>query len=678
MKKRIISLLLTLMMLFSLPVLAEDDVEEIISNAAYRIVLRTEEGDRLLGSAVLFIENNVLLTAESCCVDGDLYAIGADGEHPIVAWEVAQGTSIALMEMGTPSTAKPLVFARESSRTLPYVFGFNPEGKFTAVPLHQALRTVYQGKDLVVFAAEEGMMPGAFAADTDGNITGLVVAQQTDGKGMYIAYDPQDIYNAMMNANSVDRFCDIMLSWENGVLLVTWEDEERTGGSYAVTVTADDNHYYTVYGKNAADRSCEFLLPPGHTYYVQVQWVEEGEKAVEPVWNAMTTINVREDLFSEYGFVQSCWVTQLPSGQVVPHEAPAMEVLTTGMLQDASVETFLQINCQYRVIEQKELPMVVELFAPDGQFFFTGMSFVFDPELQEMDLAAVSVQDLLAECASFSNGSLQPGRYTLSYYIGGMFAGECSFVVEEGAAPARAPETSGFITDLTLTEKPGEVTVSWDNASLPEGAAVMVFGLCSGNTYYNYREMAPGETETVFFTVPGRRLSIWAVWYTDDVKQHRVPERTGDAYFIVEAEPEAAYTLNGFTNHHVSVVPSKDAAAAMRNELLPVEPITREAILDPDTYIFFQTRDTYQVSETSSNHPLAIVLITPDGLCFVEYGYYIFDTSLQQGDQWLQDMSGLFNSYTSLSGDKAWIPGEYRILYCIDGQIAGQYTFVLE
>ena len=66
MLKRLISLLLAAMLLLGASALADKNVNELIENALYRIVLRTDAGDSILGSGVLCVESNVLLTPASC------------------------------------------------------------------------------------------------------------------------------------------------------------------------------------------------------------------------------------------------------------------------------------------------------------------------------------------------------------------------------------------------------------------------------------------------------------------------------------------------------------------------------------------------------------------------------------------------------------------------------------
>ena len=70
MRKRILSLIVAFFLLLPCMSAGAEDVDSLIDNALYRIVLRTAEGDVLLGSGVLFLNESVLLTAEGCCREG--------------------------------------------------------------------------------------------------------------------------------------------------------------------------------------------------------------------------------------------------------------------------------------------------------------------------------------------------------------------------------------------------------------------------------------------------------------------------------------------------------------------------------------------------------------------------------------------------------------------------------
>jgi hypothetical protein len=156
-----------------------------------------------------------------------------------------------------------------------------------------------------------------------------------------------------------------------------------------------------------------------------------------------------------------------------------------------------------------------------------------------------------------------------------------------------------------------------------------------------------------------------------------MPQQQED-YLVIPAAPETAFTLHDFENQRLSVVSSADPLAVDKGQYLPEQALTREVFTNHDTFLYFQTEDTYQVSENSDNHPMLIVLCTPEGLCFIDPLVYMFDPALQSSDLWLKDVSKLFADYEALAGDAAWPAGEYRLLYCIDEKIAGEIKFTLE
>lgn len=680
MLKRITGVLLAVLLFLALPARAEKDLNELITGALYKIVLRTEEGDTTLGSAVLFMEQNLLLTAESCCAEGDLYAIGKDGEHAVKAWEKLGDAGLAAMELAVPSSAQPMTLADYNTEPLPYIFGANEAGIVGSVPMYQARLTMYREEKMLIFRGEEGLLPGAFVADMSGNIVGMVLAQQMEGVGMYVALDPGGIYSAVAGQDSA--FLDITMSMDGGMLKIAWKDEKRTGGEYVITAAGGENNYYTTYSEEVGKNSCEILLPPGHTYDVQVQWVAEGAQPLPPDWSAMKQYTIARRNFVGYGFRQECYLTSGAAGLEGNVGLDKTEGFYTGMLTDPEKELYLQFLLSYDVEEQVEMPMSIELIAPDGQFFFRNMVYTFDDAYEKDDRFALSVKRLFDSCAQFSGGAAAPGEYTLRTSIGGMITGETTFTLQEGSAPAPvvtpAPDaSSGVISGLKAVNEDGMVTVTWADAAIPEGAKVVVYYMYAGNTYYTYQGMLEDTREAYCFAVPGREMEIWATWSLEEQADQNIPldERQ---HILVEAMPVEPMTDHGFTNHHISVVPSLDAEAGSRTELLPAAPITRADLTNPDMFFYFQTHDTYQVSEVSEDHPLAIVLITPDGECHVDEGFYIFDTQYQERDLWLKDVSGIFFSHDSMGGEDPWQPGEYRILYCIDGKIAGEFTFTLE
>jgi len=429
--KRLTVFSLAAMMLLSVSAYAESDLGTLLTGALYRIVLRTDAGDQTLGSGVLFADQKLLLTAESCCEDGDLFAIGEDGEHPILAWEKANRTGIALMEMVTPATGTPLKLASLDAQGLPFIFGVNEAGDMGSAPLYQALLTLYRDQEALLFRGGEGLLPGAFVADEKGGIIGLVAAQQAEGIGMYVALDPDAIYNALTAAPDVSGFCPVTLEWEQGSLEVSWTDEERQGGEYVITFSGENNHFYTVYKVESDVRTSSVILPPGHTYHVQVQWVPEGADMVEPVWSAMTPCTLDTQPLTAYGFQQECYLTFAAPDQEGATVLPPVEKITRVMFADAALEPYFQIRNTYDVEEEISFPASVEVVAPDGQFYFVDLTYIFDPSFETDDSFILSMKDIFDSCEDFSGGALKTGEYVIRYFIGGDLAGEFPFTLEE-------------------------------------------------------------------------------------------------------------------------------------------------------------------------------------------------------------------------------------------------------
>lgn len=431
MSKRMISLLLIFcLLLCSCPVHAEDAVYERIYNALYRIVHRTEEGDVTLGSGVLFMDQQVVLTAESCCRDANLFAVGSDGEHAVQAMEKAGESGVVLLELATPAAAEPLGLADYNAEMIYSIFGADAYYNVGAVPLYQILYGKYREQDSLVLSSEEGLLPGAVTVDDQGNVVTLSLAQQAEGYGMYVALDADNIYAALTGSSGAEQFLPLQVSWNGGYLTIAWTDAAHNDGLYVITISGDENYYYTTYEVECAQRSIQFAVPPGHTYYVQAQWAASAAAAVPPDWNAMTLYTVPEKEMTLYGFTQECYLASAPAGQEVNVVLPEMSPVTAAALVDARNVRYLQVINRYDVNQEIECPMALELISPDGQFFFSEHLYLFMPEYETNDFFAMQLDDLIETCIEFSGNSLPKGEYRVRYAIAGRIAGEYTFTVE--------------------------------------------------------------------------------------------------------------------------------------------------------------------------------------------------------------------------------------------------------
>lgn len=429
MHKRILIIALTLLLLMGASACAEEAYDQ-IGDAMYRIVLRNGETDVVLGSGVLFADQQTLLTALACCKEGELVALGSDGEHRVLRWDAAESAGAALMTLATPSAAKPLVFAETGTNTIPLLFGTNAEGAMGTVPLYMVRHGLVNGFDALMLSAEEGLLPGSFIADSEGKVTGLVIAQHMEGFGTYIGVDASVVSKAMAPAEDESPFLPAAFSWENGLMTISWQDAERPNGQYLVTISGEGNRYYSDCTQKIAQRSVGLALPPGHTYYAQVQWVADNADRIPPQGDDMMAFTLPETAFTAFGFTQQCYVASVPAGTAIEPVLPEMRKLTAAILTDPAKDIYLQIRSAYADTAQGEMPMTLELIAPDGQFYFEEMGFVFVPEYAQDDSFAVPLDDLIADCVNFSGGALKPGKYLVRYAINGQVAGECAFTLD--------------------------------------------------------------------------------------------------------------------------------------------------------------------------------------------------------------------------------------------------------
>ncbi|MBQ7139189.1 MAG: hypothetical protein IJO39_09385 [Clostridia bacterium] len=679
MLKRILMLLMTLLLL-ALPAGAEDLYDQ-IDAALYQIVLRTDAGDKLLGSGVLFVDASAILTAEGCCKEGALYAVGLDGEYAVES-VTPVGSGAALLTLASPATASPRLLAPAEAQSLPFIFGTNADGERGTMPLYKARVGMRDGLYSLLFASEEGLLPGAFLTDEQGRVTALITNQQMEGLGSYAGLGADALGLLLSTEEKADTgFLDCTFAWEDGELTISWTDKAHTEGVYVVTLVTEENQYYTTYVADITERSLAVTPPPGHTYGIQVQRAASEAEALEPDWNVLRDYTLPLLPFPAYGMQAECAILSLPAGSETLDDDSTLTAFTAANLTDPARDIYLRADCSYTIPTLHTANLTLELIAPDGQFFFDEQIIDLDPADAAADSLYFSLNTVLDSCVEFSGGALQAGDHTLRFFLDGCIGGEYTFTVtEEGAAPAAAPAepaTEGFVSGLGTTRKNGLVTLTWDAASIPEGAKVRAYYLYDSNPYYVYLDPDAGANSVQVFTVPGHQAAAWVTWSTNG--EFTLSRQPGaDEFVLLDAAPEEPITAHSFRNVRIGLAASADPKAPTSTDFLPQAPITREMLTDRATPIYFMTEDTYQVGATSGDHPLLIVLETPDGMCFVDLGYYIFDRSLQSSDLWVKDISKLFADYESFTGDTAWPAGEYRILYCIDEKVAGEIKFTLE
>lgn len=683
MRRRVFTLMMAMLMVFSiLPAWAEENSYAALQDAVYRIVLRQDGQEITLGSGVLFDQQNVLLTAESCCREGELVAIGEDGEHPIMACTPLEDTGAAMMQMLTPSAAQPLELAVYDAQSLPCILGTDAEGMMGIAPLYHVLHAMYKGQKALQLVGSEGLLPGAVVVDENSRIIALTVTQHMEGVGRYIALEPEVLSAATYHDKAAEAFLPVEITWTGGMLNIAWQDALRSSGMYLISLTSEANAYYTSFEAGPKDRSLAIAVPAGHTYQVQVQWAETPQQAIPLTWSAMASFTVPEIPFTQHGFRQECYLASAPAGADIDRLLEEMPFITVDALSYSKNTVYLQVISAYDVTDPVELPMTVSLIAPDGQFYFADMIHRLSPEKEASDTFVVPVDDLFASCRDFSGmGTMPAGDYVIRCTIGGKIAGEYAFTVQATGTPAPAPTEvpapaeSGFLHDISVTHEAGLITVDWADCAVPQGKKVTAYVLYEGNTYYTFNEPMEGLTSVTFPSIPGVSCMVWAA-YADEGHPQMVPDSPAQCV-ILEAAPAEAFALHGFANIRSGVAVSEDPDAAQKAEYLPEASLTRD-LLTGSSHVYFQTEDTYAVTEESGDHILIVALHTPEGMHFLTAGGYTFAPEFSSSDLWLLEITQLLRDYEQMVHTEPWPAGEYTVGYYIDGQVAAEIVFTLE
>lgn len=669
-KRGLIPFLMLMMVLFVCPVRGGDASAESVLDAVYAVLLRTDAGDVPLGSGVLYGGQDTLLTAESCVREGALYVTGADGEHAVTSWESC-GAGLALVKLDPPAQAQPLTLDLESTSVIPAVIGINAQGERVTVPLSQLRYDRYGMYDALQLHSTSGVMPGGVLVNANGQVTVMIVDRQAEGDGLYTGL-AADVLQGVLTGEA-GKALPLEFSWTGGLMTVQWADAPRTDGVYVLRIMAEENSYYRTIEFPHDQTQAELIVPPGHAYCIQVQWAASSAEVKALLMSEMTRYAVPDRPFTAMDFSQECYLASAPDGMDEISILQEADFVSVDTLTAEGISPYMQIICTYAQTEETlEVPMTVSLTAPDGQLYYETMGFYFEPEYAAQDAFTVPLGDLFASCAKFSGqGTLPAGAYEIAWSIAGQSAGAYAFTVAE--AGAAGPE-AGAVQGILLSEKDGAVTVDWSHCVIPEGKKVTVCVYYAGNAHFIYLQPLDAATEATFVRIPGKAGMVWAVY--SDGRIDNAGEMLSSVVLLSDGAP-APIDLYGMRNLRCSVTVTADAQAAERGEYLPVTPITREALMG-GAHLIFQTEDAYTVTEESAGHALAIVLTTPEGMCFLTDGGYTFSPEMGASDLWVLDITDMAEEYAASVGELAWPQGEYTIGYYIDGQTVAEFAFTVE
>ncbi len=438
--KRILPLLLALVLLMGLlPARAETFPDTI-----YRIVLRTETEDITLGTGVLFGSKTTLLTVRACYAEGNLVAIGADGEHAVSYRGEVAGSQLITLGLATESAAEP-ISVTEADYLMDYnVYGVKADGTLVASPVQQTRLTYFSNHGEVILYADEGLLPGAMMFGDDEGLALITVWQETEGLGAYAAVSDVSLNRIFREENTLPSgklVRNFTAEWDRGEILVDWS--QGTGfiptedTVFTVYSTATCNTYLTSITATAEETSVRLPAIPGTETVVWIG-VSQGEPA-EAVFpeSGMDMVMVATgtpEPFTLNGLTNLRFgITAAAPGQdAMPADFLPQVPLTRETLSDRSLSMYFQTEDTYTATaEDDDHTLMVTLYTPEGYAFYYYSGYIFMPEFCESDLWVSDITDLFTDYERFAEEEPWPaGDYTVLYTIDGGEVAQFTFTLE--------------------------------------------------------------------------------------------------------------------------------------------------------------------------------------------------------------------------------------------------------
>lgn len=439
--KRILTLMLALLLIAALiPAQAESAFPPEI----YRIVLREGGTDVTLGTGVLFGSQSALLTAAACWDEGELYAIGADGEHAISYRGAVIGTQLITLGLATPSTAQPLRVTGADYLLDYKLYGAKADGSFVQMDVRGSRKTAVDGRSEALLYAGEGLLPGAVMFGDDFGVACLTIHQEGEGEGVYATVADVTLISLFGEESATEEATllkGFTAVYHEGEIHVDWS---RASG-YVMTDETVFTVYCTINGNIYLSRdvltegqtSTTFPAIPqtGMVFWICASQGELQEDLYPQNANEAQTVNVPRALPCELYGIRNLRMGITPgepghdgaTGDFLPQEP-----LTREALSDRSRPIYFQTEDVYTVeAEDDDHTLLVSFYTPEGYSFCYYSGYVFMPEMNGSDLWVSDISDVFADYERFCEGEPWPaGEYTILYTIDGGELARMSFTLE--------------------------------------------------------------------------------------------------------------------------------------------------------------------------------------------------------------------------------------------------------
>ncbi|MBR3763280.1 MAG: hypothetical protein IKK57_01850 [Clostridia bacterium] len=436
--RRILTLLTAACLLLPLlPAAAEAPMPD----ALYRIVLRTESGDVTLGTGVVYGSETTLLTAAGCWAEGDLYAIGADGEHAILRTDAVTGTQLVSMALATPASAEPMEITTTDSLLDYLLYGVNAQGEFVCMDVWGSRVTRVDGRTEALLYAAEGLMPGAIMMGDDFGLACVTVFQAAEGEGAYAAVTDVTLSRLVSRpAEGAWLLTGFTASYEAGLITVDWSSAPiPVAENTAVTVYAagTNNNYLSSVDADEGETTASFPAAPGTevmTWIVVSQGTEDAQLMPETMDEVVFVQVPGAEPITLNGMrnVRMAVTSGEPGLDGVASDFLPQEPLTRENLSDRSRSIYFMTEDVYTCdAEDDDHTLMVTLYTPEGYTMSYFSGYVFMPEYTASDLWVTDISDVFADYERFCGGEPWPaGEYTILYTVDGAEVARMTFTLD--------------------------------------------------------------------------------------------------------------------------------------------------------------------------------------------------------------------------------------------------------
>ena len=224
---------------------------------------------------------------------------------------------------------------------------------------------------------------------------------------------------------------------------------------------------------------------------------------------------------------------------------------------------------------------------------------------------------------------------------------------------------------LNVTVEKNQVTIDWNEMTLPEkaeGEVLYMILLDTGNNYLNYY---PAETEnrSLRFTLtPGRFYLVGAAACAG------APDTIPEAYAYFSVPEAKKLTEHAFKPVITAVAEAPEGGLKEGEKPLPVAEVTEELLRSGRAY--FYSHSTYEVTETIDNKTLLISLTDPNGVNYSYESGWIYSPDYMTEDIWFLSMEE--TGLTVSLNRNGYPAGTYQLAFYVDGDLADMIEFELK